>query len=914
MANQTASKGKIEQIKEEVLASLDIQAEYAAIGLKFPTGARVRESGWIQAYAMGREDKSPSAAINVNTGCYKDSGSVGRTLSFWDAQAEFGPHLSWFDALKHYADAAKIKLPKQHKETALDQVEICGHLNPMNTKFFLRANPQFRLEDLQRAGCRLARYPKKSPSPFYCIAFPFYGPQLTDSPHRGWVLQADDGRPLQDGRGEERKRLAVGVNSGLSNWQALHNITSGKAKIVIKVEGYSDMLSLMSILPPDKQDSIAIVTNACGAHETALLTEIAPVFAGLHVIIVHDADEPGQSGAEKWVAAAKPHAKSVRNVQLFEEIQPKKGKDVSDWIAEGGTWEQFDALVQQSAPIEEQKKVETPAEIICKRLGITVYGICDKDSGRVLLFDGKRRRRTVTVNKFTELDLRQIVDADTIAREMNLGSDEPTPGRVNLKQVAAAIAELSFERHISNQSFFGDGIWKKSDNELVLVQSGEVHKWNGKRELEHADFCQGDQVYDVGSEKKWFNAEKLSKYIEQSKRNPQFDIETLDMTTELFSRWDNWKHPDSPELLAALICCTYLQTVLPIRPLVAISGQSNTGKSYFCEAFKGIFGLELAKTTTDCTEAALRNMIGNTSRAVYLDEFEEGKNRDATLNLLRTATRGDKIIRSNPSQQVIEIGLRHIVWASAKELGLTEAADANRFIQFELLPLPPGRASTLEIPLVEELRDLGHRILVASLNHWKAAVKFAKDLRKVSHGAYDRRLSEIYAVPIGMIAAIRGETIDEAAGRVKNSLEQRLSSTFIEHDEEILLDDIINFDAKTENNKTRTIGKMIYDIVYPEKTSGFDQEADKEALDRYGIKVNVEAVQSRSTVFMVPKIINKKILTKSQGRRDIKSILLRVNGAEYMKTRLMSGSRPWGVTIPIAEIIDVSSDDELSVF
>lgn len=107
------------------------------------------------------------------------------------------------------------------------------------------------------------------------------------------------------------------------------------------------------------------------------------------------------------------------------------------------------------------------------------------------------------MSKLSETDIRQIVAPDVIAREMNLGSDEDTPGRINTKQVAAAITELSHERHISNQSFLGDGIWKKDGkDELTIVQSREVYKWNGSGELEPEEFASGNQVYDIGSERK----------------------------------------------------------------------------------------------------------------------------------------------------------------------------------------------------------------------------------------------------------------------------------------------------------------------------------------------------------------------------------------------------------------------------
>jgi len=352
------SRTKIEEAKQAVLAGLDVIAEYKSIGLRIPENATVRESGWIPAFAIDRQDQNPSAAINVETGCYKDSGGIGQTLSFWDAQVKFGPHLDWYSALQEFAKKTGTKLTKRPDETAKEQVEEAGKLHPLAIRGFLKKYPGVRLDDLLQCGCRLVRYPKKSPEPFYSIAWPFYGPKLTNSPNRGWVLQAVDGRELQDSHGTRQKRLAVGTPSGLANWEDLNFLAAGKIKVVIKVEGFSDLMALLAIRPESKRGSVAIITNACGAHETTLPSEVGHIFKGVHFIAIGDSDKPGQTGAAKWIHAARAHAKSARNVVLFAEIAEKHGKDIRDWIAEGGTWERLEALIEAATPDVEEAPLD----------------------------------------------------------------------------------------------------------------------------------------------------------------------------------------------------------------------------------------------------------------------------------------------------------------------------------------------------------------------------------------------------------------------------------------------------------------------------------------------------------------------------------------------------------------------------
>ncbi len=55
------------ETKRSILAQLDIAAEFQALGVTF-TGSEANAKGWRTCRAFGREDKNPSAAVNVRTG------------------------------------------------------------------------------------------------------------------------------------------------------------------------------------------------------------------------------------------------------------------------------------------------------------------------------------------------------------------------------------------------------------------------------------------------------------------------------------------------------------------------------------------------------------------------------------------------------------------------------------------------------------------------------------------------------------------------------------------------------------------------------------------------------------------------------------------------------------------------------
>lgn len=104
------------------------------------------------------------------------------------------------------------------------------------------------------------------------------------------------------------------------------------AKVVWKVEGISDLLSLLSLaLPADH----CVLTNPFGTMETPR-PELVRMLAGKEVRIIHDADKPGEEGRSRWLEAIRAVASGIRNVRLKYEIAETHGKDIRDWLLEIG--------------------------------------------------------------------------------------------------------------------------------------------------------------------------------------------------------------------------------------------------------------------------------------------------------------------------------------------------------------------------------------------------------------------------------------------------------------------------------------------------------------------------------------------------------------------------------------------------
>jgi P4 family phage/plasmid primase-like protien len=132
---------------------------------------------------------------------------------------------------------------------------------------------------------------------------------------------------------------------------------------VWKTEGPTDLLALLSI---DLPGHVSAFTNGNGSKENPTkFGWMKPILEGKKIFVIHDADIPGQEGATSQTR----HDGTVRpgwtpflseisgidavNVLLPYKIEETKGKDIRDWINEGGTYERLKQLSAKAIPAAE---------------------------------------------------------------------------------------------------------------------------------------------------------------------------------------------------------------------------------------------------------------------------------------------------------------------------------------------------------------------------------------------------------------------------------------------------------------------------------------------------------------------------------------------------------------------------------
>jgi len=343
------------ELEQQILASLDIEAEYRALGVTVV--GRANADGWASCHAFGREDNDPSAEINVVNGRYKDFGGEAENLSFWDFAVKAGRFTDWRDARKHYAERAGVALPtktKKHRGSGSNLEFLPWNEDLVALWCFFK--PPITPEAVKANGGRLARYYDR----YTVVALPIYPDGRLGDPC-GWVLWhlGNQFLPVFNKDGEVVKWAKMKTTAGsekgyLGEW-GLARING--AERVWKVEGPPDMLAAWSMIPPELRETHVVVTNSGGCGEHPHGPGIPAIFTGKRAGIVHDCDIPGQNGSEGslernklgWVGAIARVASESRNVVLPYPITEKHGRDLRDFFCEGHSYAELVGLYESAA-------------------------------------------------------------------------------------------------------------------------------------------------------------------------------------------------------------------------------------------------------------------------------------------------------------------------------------------------------------------------------------------------------------------------------------------------------------------------------------------------------------------------------------------------------------------------------------
>lgn len=931
MASQDA-RAKWLEATQQILSRLDIEAEYRALGVRIPAGSHARATGWLPVHAVGRDDRDPSAEINVGDGPargrYRDFGGDGQSLGLFDFAAAHGSiSRDWRECRAHYARQTGVKLPDGGDELPADKLDFYT-LTPSIARMYAERKPGVTVEAIFALGARAARYPKgmRPELQQHLIAFPMFGSSLLDGEPTAWHCVRQDGAKVRIYKGKgrepgETKTMTLG-SPGLMNCAALRTITEPTTKIVWVVEGLTDLLAVQAALLALGERAVGNVVVSAGGCSYHPRPEWLWAFAGKKVCVCFDVDPPqpgkeigpGQIGAAVWVAALAPAAAEVRNVQLPPPAPAKEGEpppkiDLRDWLTGVDRSGEFHgvarsyadlfALAKATDPVDRKdKRLEiAPETALLESLGVVVVGQVEGTESTIEVYSRTTNKKTTIrdIDRFSRNKMIVAFGGEVVEEFIGPDGGEPTPGKYSSGDVREAVSKVaSTLPTLSAELPIGLGVWPVGEK-LVFVGPQSADVWDGKSLTRSTSPVVDKQRLDfVGGDSAWFDSVVLAGYLQSAER-PEFCAETVEEARQLFARWDNWAHATSPLLVTGLCMATWIQACWHFRPQVAVIGPSNSGKTMLVEkALQQLFG-KLCLYAQKCTEAGVRQAIGHTSKVLILDEFEADDHRSKVLEMLRGSARGTSSMRGATSQKHKAFSLRHIAWTSSIELALNSQADRNRFIVIELAKVPKNRPAKLVVPPPAEMADLGQRLLAVCARHWRAAVELAETYKAIGFGC-DSRYVECYAVPTAILALAYGWDKDDQMAMLRSFLEQQEVVDQEEDEEESLLRDIYESNVILPRGRRITVGQLLQ--------PGVVQDGSGEALDRRELlmSLGVRLLQDPDRVFFSRSAVCKELLRGSRFKAsDISQIMLRIAGAARENV-WMGGYSGRGVSVPLKEI------------
>lgn len=544
---------------------------------------------------------------------------------------------------------------------------------------------------------------------------------------------------------------------------------------------------------------------------------------------------------------------------------------------------------------------------ICRRLEIDVLGEWDCGSIEVYSAANAKIQRVRNIDQIGRSRLLQLCGAP--ARDCVIDGQFDAPGMFKVGDVRNAIGIIAGGNRLTHRSLLGVGCWRGQDieglprNEIVLVGDSEAANWNGKEKLEHIEHPRhGGLLLGIDAAEPWYDFAKLAGNLDAAGERKWCESAVDSLAAE-FARW-RWEHDATPMLLAGLVMASYLQTLWEWRPQVALTGQTNSGKSYLFKTLKGIFGNLAYDVTAQSTAAGIRQGLANSAMVPILDEWDKSKSRGEILTMIRTSSRRDRRATGTQDQRGIELNMQHIFWVAGIDSGLQDEADQNRFIRIETLKPLASMRNRLQMRPESQLRELGQRALAVAVRHGVQAVEMASALKETQIDGVDGRHIESYAVPAAMLACAGGLSMEQAATLLEQLAATAGDKAEPEADEQTLLTAILS--AYADGGRELGRKSVGYLLEMASRHSG-EALAARDALAQAGIATREYGGREYLAIAAAP--VKSHLLRDNWRTRDINQVLSRCPGAVAGQRRKFAGTVHRCVLVPLEEIRTANEDE-----
>jgi hypothetical protein len=226
------------------------------------------------------------------------------------------------------------------------------------------------------------------------------------------------------------------------------------------------------------------------------------------------------------------------------------------------------------------------------------------------------------------------------------------------------------------------------------------------------------------------------------KPSTRTDGETLEM---LLDAW-NWKDPEAAILLlSGWIAQAFICGALDWRAHVWMVAPTGSGKSSLQQIIRAILD-DWCLSTADTSEAGIRQLLGNDTLAVSVDEAEKHDNPErlqGVLNLVKKGSSGDKIVRGGADHKATTFTARSAFLLSSVLHATLRGEDRNRIAVLDMRKLPED-VPPLEMELAN-WRSVGRRMHRRMIEQWpRFAATLAAYRRVIGSHRFDGRWQDTY--------------------------------------------------------------------------------------------------------------------------------------------------------------------------
>ncbi|MDI6752809.1 MAG: hypothetical protein QME78_00255 [Thermodesulfobacteriota bacterium] len=332
-------------LREEIMRRTDLAAVFQKYGGRIPDRNRISADGWLEVHSVDRNDKKPSAAINVGSdprfrGIYVDKGAIGHgKFSFFDLLARIpgSPFITGRDAYERLGRESGVftgeggrKQPDRPKPTLTDVEAFQKNLTP-ETLQFLKEKRGLTEESL--AKFRIGWCTKRERNSIPVFDATAMGSSLVN-------IRFHNSK-------KEPKTLNWSGHGEARLW-GLERLAKAPAGTVIITEGEFDAMLA------EQETGMIGVSSTNGAK--GFKADWVKHFHGHHVVLLYDSDSQGREAVHSLVLPAFEAAVeagqvlSIKVVWLYDLPVDKSHKDLTDWIIkDGGSGARLKELISQAA-------------------------------------------------------------------------------------------------------------------------------------------------------------------------------------------------------------------------------------------------------------------------------------------------------------------------------------------------------------------------------------------------------------------------------------------------------------------------------------------------------------------------------------------------------------------------------------